>query len=274
MAIKVNGTTVINDSRQLTNIASVDAATVTALGNAGVGGAPTYLPEIPNFNSPTTTFTSNGTYSRGSTSANQLIWIYMVGGGQAGYSGNSGAGGSYRFIICTAGTLDGSSYTIGQGGTAGSSTGHTPSTITIGGTTYSTNDGTKYSVIDGALPTRSESTYIINVVYSASITDQDNGQNYQPYTGYYVQQKIFSAGGGVYVYSDGSAGNGGFGYGSVYAGIGGRSTVTHSSYAGLPTYYASPTAGTYPGGGGGSSYGGSYGTANGANGNIRIYHIS
>lgn len=39
MAIQVNGTTVIDNSRQLTNIASIDAATVTALNNAGVGGA-------------------------------------------------------------------------------------------------------------------------------------------------------------------------------------------------------------------------------------------
>ena len=39
MAIKVNGTTVINDSRALQNIASVDSATATAIGNAGVGGA-------------------------------------------------------------------------------------------------------------------------------------------------------------------------------------------------------------------------------------------
>ena len=39
MAIKVNGTTVINDSRQLQNVASVDATTVAALGAAGVGGA-------------------------------------------------------------------------------------------------------------------------------------------------------------------------------------------------------------------------------------------
>ena len=38
MAIKVNGTTVINDSRQLQNVASVDATTVAALGAAGVGG--------------------------------------------------------------------------------------------------------------------------------------------------------------------------------------------------------------------------------------------
>jgi|DEB0MinimDraft_6_1074348.scaffolds.fasta_scaffold18239_1 hypothetical protein len=37
MAIKVSGTTVIDDSRQLTNIASVDATTVAALSSAGVG---------------------------------------------------------------------------------------------------------------------------------------------------------------------------------------------------------------------------------------------
>ena len=37
MAIKVGGTTVIDDSRALSNIASVDAATVTALSAAGVG---------------------------------------------------------------------------------------------------------------------------------------------------------------------------------------------------------------------------------------------
>lgn len=39
MAIKVSNTTVINDSRALQNISSVDSATVTALNNAGVGGS-------------------------------------------------------------------------------------------------------------------------------------------------------------------------------------------------------------------------------------------
>lgn len=41
MAIKVNGTTVINDSRALSNIASVDATTAAAIGAAGVGGGGT-----------------------------------------------------------------------------------------------------------------------------------------------------------------------------------------------------------------------------------------
>jgi hypothetical protein len=38
MAIQVSGTQVIGNSRELTNIASIDATTATAIGNAGVGG--------------------------------------------------------------------------------------------------------------------------------------------------------------------------------------------------------------------------------------------
>ena len=38
MAIKVNGTTVIDDSRALQNVASVDATTAAAIGAAGIGG--------------------------------------------------------------------------------------------------------------------------------------------------------------------------------------------------------------------------------------------
>lgn len=39
MAIKINGTTVINDSRALSNIASVDATTAASMTAAGVGGS-------------------------------------------------------------------------------------------------------------------------------------------------------------------------------------------------------------------------------------------
>ena len=53
MAIKVNGTTVINDSRSLTNIASVDATTVAALGAAGVGGSPVQQYTLATLPTPT-----------------------------------------------------------------------------------------------------------------------------------------------------------------------------------------------------------------------------
>lgn len=43
MAIQVNGTEVISNSRALNNIASVDATTATAIGAAGVGGLSTVV---------------------------------------------------------------------------------------------------------------------------------------------------------------------------------------------------------------------------------------
>ena len=43
MAIQVNGTEVISNSRALNNIASLDATTVAAIGAAGVGGSTVFL---------------------------------------------------------------------------------------------------------------------------------------------------------------------------------------------------------------------------------------
>lgn len=52
MAIKVNNTTVINDSRALQNITSVDAATVSAMNLGGVGGA-SYINKTSNYTAST-----------------------------------------------------------------------------------------------------------------------------------------------------------------------------------------------------------------------------
>ena len=73
MAIKVNGTTVINDSRALQNVASVDATTAAAISAAGVGGNP---------------YTAQSKSSSG--------YISLVGGviiqwGKSGYIGTSGS---------------------------------------------------------------------------------------------------------------------------------------------------------------------------------------
>lgn len=72
MAIKVNGTTVINDSRALSNIASVDATTVAALGAAGVGGA--------NINSFTVLNSSVNTYDGRSVPEEQFNFGYTLSG--------------------------------------------------------------------------------------------------------------------------------------------------------------------------------------------------
>lgn len=68
MAIQVNGTTVIDNSRQLTNIASVDATTASAFSSAGVGGNKSW--------NVVSTYTNNtersGTYNSGSTTLGTL----------------------------------------------------------------------------------------------------------------------------------------------------------------------------------------------------------
>lgn len=48
MAIKISNTTVVNDSRQLQNIASLDATTITTLKNAGIGGT-TFTKKTANY---------------------------------------------------------------------------------------------------------------------------------------------------------------------------------------------------------------------------------
>ena len=70
MAIKVNGTTVINDSRALTNIASVDATTKNAISAAGVGGLTTVIAENVALGSGSALSVSLGDYTR------QIIWIW------------------------------------------------------------------------------------------------------------------------------------------------------------------------------------------------------
>ena len=48
MAIKISNTTVVNDSRELQNIASLDATTITTLKNAGIGGT-TFTKKTANY---------------------------------------------------------------------------------------------------------------------------------------------------------------------------------------------------------------------------------
>ena len=70
MAIKVNGTTVIDDSRALKNIASLDAATAASITAAGVGGLTTVIADNVALGSGSTLSISLGDYTR------QIIWIW------------------------------------------------------------------------------------------------------------------------------------------------------------------------------------------------------
>lgn len=74
MAIQVNGTTVIDNSRALTNISSVDSSVVSAMSSAGVGGATSLITNWTNI--PTTT---NFTLSLSSSYDIIRIYFNLVG---------------------------------------------------------------------------------------------------------------------------------------------------------------------------------------------------
>ena len=151
MAIKVNGTSVINDSRQLQNIASVDSATVTALSNAGVGGGE---------NTATwQTFSSSGSYIV--PKAANLVCAAIGGGGSGCFvrSGVANAGTAHAtggsaggmaiklFSNVSAGTTI--SFTVGAGGASimGNRANNASQVATgaAGGTTSLTISGTTIS---------------------------------------------------------------------------------------------------------------------------------
>ena len=102
MAIKVNGTTVINDSRQLQNVASLDATTVAAIGAAGVGGASTLISDSVSVGTGATFSVSfSGNYRsyrlilngiNTGTNFQQLVWRYTDGSGN-----NMTASNTYAF---------------------------------------------------------------------------------------------------------------------------------------------------------------------------------
>jgi len=143
MAIKVNGTTVINDSRALSNIASVDATTAAAIGAAGVGGGS--APEPPDWASPTTTLTSSQTWTKpGSIGNDDWVVFYAIGGGAAwanvSYK-NGGSGGSAAVFAIKGSAIPSTvAIVVGAGGSGGSVDGG-DTTMTFGSTVFVASGG-------------------------------------------------------------------------------------------------------------------------------------
>ena len=123
MAIKVNGTTVINDSRALSNIASVDATTVAAMAAAGVGGGKNNVLSLVQDTSGTFTVPFN------CTMVIQLIGAGGSGARKANYygtnrtvlaTGGASGGVAIKKVSATAGQTF--TVTVGSGGTTSNNT--------------------------------------------------------------------------------------------------------------------------------------------------------
>ena len=107
MAIQVGGTSVINDSRVLQNISSVDATTAASITAAGVGGAGSvWFPS--SWTSPNASYTSSTTWTKPAAVTDaHTVWFYMIGGGGGGGSPSEGredgGGGGNAVLVCASG---------------------------------------------------------------------------------------------------------------------------------------------------------------------------
>jgi hypothetical protein len=145
MAIQVGGTTVINNSRALSNIASVDATTAASITAAGVGGGSAiWFPS--SWTSPSASYTSSTTWTKPAAVTDaHTVWFYMIGGGGGGGAPSGGredgGGGGNAVLVCAFGASLPSSVTltIGSGGSAGSAGNST--SITVNGVAFSAAGG-------------------------------------------------------------------------------------------------------------------------------------
>ena len=254
---------------------------------------------FPNIASPNNTYTSSGTWSKGSLSDDDYVWFYLVGGGGGGGSKDrttasiyaaGGVGGTAILIYGKAKMFDGAAYVIAAGAAGRDVPNYEPtpithSTLTLtsanGSNLYSTaesvgNNANIFIYLDGARVTQSV-TSVVAVSNPSNIFTVPSGTPTGwsgAFTGTYLS---YSWTGGVSAFHQTAGGNGIFGGGggggyhhsdgvdrpsggSLYAGAGGNVGNTGS-------------AGSVPGGGGGGSK--TYGTdgGDGANGNLRVYHV-
>jgi len=171
MAIKVNGTTVINDSRALSNIASVDATTAAAMSAAGVGSAPT---------------SSAAGMMRGMVYPNGLNWTsYSYDG--LGYDFFGVAQGGDVIVICGSrgstgvnlvSTDNGVSYTKNSFGSEikdvdTDGNGNWVQIVYSGACYRSTNNAATWST--GGSATASEGNYVLYVGNNTWLTFSDGG---------------------------------------------------------------------------------------------------
>lgn len=242
--------------------------------------------------SPTNTYTSSGTWSKGSLADDDYVWAYLVGGGGGGGRGvqvsghgvyaDGGGGGGAMLLYTTAAILNGATYVIGTGAT-GSTTGQhdtvgSNSSLTLtaanGGTVYSPSNNLNfnlYAPYSYTVAIGSYGNFVVNIS-----TENGIENTYSLPSG---GNPIF--GGGPNTQTAANQGNnnqyhcifgGGGGHAQHYTGGNSRFFLADTSeYAG-----AGGTAGqngAYPGGGGGGGSSAGQNGGNGANGNMRVYHV-
>jgi type II secretory pathway pseudopilin PulG len=250
------------------------------------------LPSVPNWASPTNTYTASGTWSKGSLADSAFVWFYLLGGGGGGngasgeFYNSGGSGGGAVLIHATAAILNGATYVIGAGAagtTASSASNPTETKVTLSdGRVFSTtvtSDRKAQTIGTSGTTTNFQQTVPDPVVITIKAGVTEGGVTMTDSTAFFSDSPSGSSGGGLaHSVFGGGAGkgtsyqttSGGAGATSTYAGTGGTGQAGPNGGSGF-------TNGSYPGGGGGSrnaySSGGASVGGNGAAGNLRVYHV-
>ena len=250
------------------------------------------------WSSPSATYTSSGTWSKGSLADDDYVWLYLLGGGGGGSmretsSGTGvaegGNGGGAFFLYGKAGVLNGTTYTIaaGRAGRTSSDSGgrylaHVGSASTftmpssIGGTVYTTptSDASSTSLyvkfiseesVTDIIPISATSNNFV-LFNTPAFEFADRGSPTGVYGVYAVAKKAYSGRTFASEPCVFGAGNGG-GIASNTNRLAGTSQFAGAGGA------QGGNNGVYPGGGGGGALSGSGNGGDGAAGNLRQYNV-
>ena len=245
-----------------------------------------------NWASPTNTYTSSGTWSKGSLADDDYVWIYLIGGGGGGGSKtasgsnivNGGNGGSPLFLYGKAQYFNGGAYVVADGkagNTAASFGGTTPNHTTF--TLSSANGSTVYTtnITGDTTSSRFFTVFpeVLDVVDLASFPDYTLVGKENETTAY---SDTGLPSGVAYRYlAPGKQYNGpvaaehcifGGGNGAGFQSSAKLSGTSEFCGAGGATA-AQGANGTAPGGGGGGSQNSSNVGGSGAQGAVRTYHV-
>jgi len=218
--------------------------------------------------SPTSTYSSSGTWSKGSLNDDDRVWFFLLGGGQGASLRVGGRGGSVQLIYGKASDFDGAAYVVAAGVT-GQTTEHwdpvqgNQTTLTL-----SSSNGSR--VFTTGVQSGGQANETVSEVIK-EIHPQVTGTYFygSPNDTYNITKKPLPSGYGYFFgqslnYGQNVIFGGALGY-SAYYGAGGTSLLSGNGGTGNGGH------GTYPGGGGAA--GDNVNGGNGAAGNVRVYHV-
>tara|TARA_B100000497_G_scaffold126773_1_gene166553 strand:- start:2082 stop:3221 length:1140 start_codon:yes stop_codon:yes gene_type:complete len=266
----------------------------TDLSFAAVSTSPDTV-TFPNWASPTNTYTSSGTWSKGSLADDDYIWFYLLGSGGGGgcYDGadvNGGDGGSATLLYGKASLFHGGAYVIGaaKAGNAGGSGTYQSTPANVSTFTLSSANGSLVFSTAGSSNTTSERVFQITAGSLDVISNAGDDFTLvsQTQSGSVFSSSEVLPSGINYVYRSFGKTYSGTNRGVEHTLFGGgnggayKSSGTLTSLAGTSEFSGAGgaigttgTNGSAPGGGGGGSTNYSNAGGTGAAGNLRVYHV-